>query len=66
MKTLPIDDHNQGIFFPQIRALFSNFWKRAEETSPPLPSSYAHVLFLLILTFGETFGVDWEKFMRRF
>ena len=41
MKTLPIDDHSQGIFFPQIRALFSNFSKRAREASPPPPSSYA-------------------------
>ena len=38
----PIDDHNQGIS-PQIRAFFSNFWKRAGETSPLLPSSYAPV-----------------------
>ena len=29
-------------FFSKIRALFSNFWKRAGETSPPPPpSSYA-------------------------
>ena len=28
-------------FFLQIRALFSYFWKRAGETSPPPTSSYA-------------------------
>ena len=37
MKTLPIDDHNQGIFFPQIGALFSNFLKGAGEISHPAP-----------------------------
>ena len=41
MKNLTQDGHNQGIFPPKIRALFSNFWKRAGETSPPPPSSYA-------------------------
>ena len=30
-------------FFLQISALFSNFWKRAGETSPLPPSSYAPV-----------------------
>ena len=30
-------------FLPKIRALFSNFWKRAGKTSPPSPSSYAPV-----------------------
>ena len=26
-----------NVFFPQIRALFSHFWKRAGDTCPPLP-----------------------------
>ena len=30
-------------FFPQIRALFSNFRKRTGQTSSPPPSSYAPV-----------------------
>ena len=34
-------------FFPKIRTLFSNFEKRAGETSP-LPSSYASTLSYLI------------------
>ena len=33
---ITIDDLNQGIF-PQIRARFSNFRKKAGETSPPSP-----------------------------
>ena len=28
-------------FFPKIKALFFKFWKRAGETSPPSPFSYA-------------------------
>ena len=35
LEISPIDDRNQGIL-PQIKALFSNFRKRAGETSPPL------------------------------
>ena len=31
MKTLPIDDHNQGIIFHKLGHFF-NFWKRAGET----------------------------------
>ena len=31
MKTLPIDDHNQGIIFHKLGPFF-NFWKRAGET----------------------------------
>ena len=42
-------------FFPQIRALFSNFRKRAGETSPPPPSSYAPGL-----------SYDIEKFTQKF
>ena len=34
-------------FFPQIRALFSNFRKRAGETFPPSPSSQAPVIRIL-------------------
>ena len=45
MKTLLIDDRNQGIFFHELEHFISNFWKRAGETKqphPPLPlSSYA-------------------------
>ena len=37
LETLPIHDHNQGIFFLK----FFQFLKRAGETSPPPPSSYA-------------------------
>ena len=47
MRNLNLDDRNQGIFFPKIRTLFSNFEKRAGETSP-LPSSYAPALSYLI------------------
>ena len=37
-----------GHFFPQIRALFSNFWKRAGETYHPPASSYAPVMYKLM------------------
>ena len=35
-----------GAFFPQIRALFSNFRKRAWETSSPSASSHAPAITL--------------------
>ena len=35
-----------GHFFPQIMALFSNFWKRAGETSPPLPPLVTCLMYL--------------------
>ena len=47
-EILPTDDLNQGIF-PQIRALFSNFWKEAGETSPSSPSCYAPALMEKLL-----------------
>ena len=37
MKTLPIDDHNQGIFFHKLRHFFPIFEKGQERRSPVLP-----------------------------
>ena len=36
MKTLPIDDHNQGIFFHNLGHFFPIFQK-GQGTPPPLP-----------------------------
>ena len=38
-----------GKFFPKIRALFSNFWKRAAKSTPLLPASYAPGISIWIL-----------------
>ena len=41
MKTLPIDDHNQGIFFHKLGHFFPIF-EKGQGRPPPLPlSSYA-------------------------
>ena len=53
-------------FFPQIRALFSNIWKTAGETSPLPPSSDAPVASLDQKIEGKctyfTWGGKWEEF----
>ena len=36
MKTLPIDDHNQGIFFHNL-GHFSPIFQKGQGTPPPLP-----------------------------
>ena len=43
MKTLPIDDHNQGIFFHKLGHFFPIFEKGHGRPHPPplSPSSYA-------------------------
>ena len=43
MRNLTQDGHSQGIFFPKFGHFFSNFWKRAGETSPLPLSSYGPV-----------------------
>ena len=36
MKTLPIDDHNQGIFFHKLGHVFAVF-EKGQGRPPPLP-----------------------------
>ena len=43
MKTLPIDDHNQGIFFHKLGHFFPIFEKGQGRPPLPPPSSYAPV-----------------------
>ena len=44
MKTLPIDDHNQGIFSHKLGHFFPIFEKeQGRPIPPPPPSSYAPV-----------------------
>ena len=43
MKTLPIDDHNQGIFPQKLGHFFPIFEKEQGRPPPFLPSSYAPV-----------------------
>ena len=48
-------------FFPQIRALFSNFWKRTGETSPLPP-----LVTRLIEYFKDTFKQDvWNRLFKQ-
>ena len=44
MKTLPVDDHNQGIFFHKLGHFFPIFEKGQGRPPPSPPSSYAPVI----------------------
>ena len=41
MKNLPVNDHNQGIFFHKLWHFFPIFEKGQGRPPPLLPSSYA-------------------------
>ena len=48
MKALPIDDHNQGIFFHKLGHFFPIFEKEQGRLPPLPPSSYAPDIYICI------------------
>ena len=48
MKALPIDDHNQGIFFLKLGHFFLIFEKEQRRLPPLPPSSYAPDIYIYI------------------
>ena len=57
MKTLPIDEHNQGIFFHKLGHFFPII-EKGQGRPPPSPSSYApeHVSRSLIICVTQLAG----------